>query len=145
MKTIKINCGKSIPDKFSGIAQWWNGDKCWYKKGNLHREDGPAIECSDGRKEWYKEGKLHRIDGPAMEYLDEIKTWYIEDNLYSPEDLSDLINSSFYLGKEKGQYNLEWLRFLAEEEIEKFPIIPRMKENKEFKNIFEKLEKIENK
>ena len=30
-----------------------NEDKFWYLNGNLHREDGPAIEWADGRKEWW--------------------------------------------------------------------------------------------
>ena len=44
------------------------GDKCWYKEGQLHREDGPAIEDVNGIKYWYKEGKLHRLNGPAIEF-----------------------------------------------------------------------------
>ena len=52
-----------------------NGSREWYdKKGELHREDGPAVEWNDGTKEWYRHGKLHRVDGPAIEYSDENKT-----------------------------------------------------------------------
>jgi len=145
MKTIKINFGEFIPSNFSGIVVFPDGKKEWYKEGEYHREDGPAIEYTSGLKYWYKEGNLHRIDGPAVEYINGRKEWWIEYNLYLPEDLSDLINSSFYLEKAKGQYNLEWLKFLTEEEIKEFPIIPGMKEDKEFKDIFEKLERIENK
>ena len=29
-----------------------NGDKFWYLNGKLHREDGPAIECTSGDKSW---------------------------------------------------------------------------------------------
>ena len=42
-----------------------NGNKYWYQNGELHREDGPAIERANGTKEWYQNGKLHREDGPA--------------------------------------------------------------------------------
>ena len=28
-----------------------NGPKYWYLNGELHREDGPAVECSDGTKD----------------------------------------------------------------------------------------------
>jgi hypothetical protein len=49
------------------------------------------------------------------------------------------------LGKEEGQYGLEWLRFLTENGIEEFPIIPRMKKYEDFKKIFNKLEEAENK
>ena len=30
-----------------------DGSKCWYLHGKFHREDGPAIEYSDGEKKWY--------------------------------------------------------------------------------------------
>jgi hypothetical protein len=44
------------------------GTKHWLLNGNLHREDGPAVECADGTKLWYLNGKRHREDGPAIEY-----------------------------------------------------------------------------
>ncbi len=34
------------------------------ERGELHREDGPAIEYTSGTKMWYQNGKLHREDGP---------------------------------------------------------------------------------
>ena len=33
-----------------------NGDKDWYLNGELHREDGPAVECDNGNKFWYLNG-----------------------------------------------------------------------------------------
>ena len=55
-----------------------SGVRCYYKKGTfiLHREDGPAIEHTNGRKEWYKDGKYHREDGPAVEWPDGSKFWF---------------------------------------------------------------------
>ena len=139
MKTIKVNPGDSIPVNFTGIAEYPNGTKCWHKEGKLHREDGPAIEFASGTKYWYKEGKYHRLDGPAVEYSDGTKEWWIEDNFYGSEELSNLINSSFFLGKERGRYNLEWLKFLTEKGIKEFPIIPGMELNVEFRQNFNKL------
>lgn len=51
-------------------------------KDQLHREDGPAIEMSNGNKYWYFEGKRHRADGPAIEYAPDSsgngnKHWYL--------------------------------------------------------------------
>lgn len=43
----------------------------------LHKEDGPAIEYTDGHKEWYINGELHRLDGPAIEWPDGGKSYYI--------------------------------------------------------------------
>jgi hypothetical protein len=55
------------------------GYKSWYLDGKRHREDGPAVEGSDGDKYWYLNGKLHREDGPAIEYSDGDKSWYLDD------------------------------------------------------------------
>jgi hypothetical protein len=144
MKTIKINSRNSIPNNFTGIAKYLDGSKEWYKEGKFHREDGPAIEFTNETKHWYKEGKLHRINGPAIELPDGTKFWFIEGNLYVPEKLSNLIDCYVYLGKEKGQYDLEWLKFLTEEGIQVFPIISGMEDYKNFKEIFKQLEGIEN-
>ena len=54
-----------------------NGDKCWYLNGKKHREDGPAIEYVYGSKLWYLNGKWHREDGPAIEYADGYKAWFL--------------------------------------------------------------------
>jgi hypothetical protein len=54
-----------------------NGAKGWYRNGLLHREDGPSIELADGTKGWHRNGKLHREDGPAEEYADGDKVWWI--------------------------------------------------------------------
>jgi len=56
--------------------EWTDGTKHWYKEGERHRLDGPACECSNGNKYWYKEGLLHRLDGPAVEHSDGTKSWY---------------------------------------------------------------------
>jgi len=58
-------------------------DKSWYNSnGKLHREDGPAVEYSDGTKKWYIDGKLHREDGPAIEDANETKYWYQNGELH---------------------------------------------------------------
>jgi hypothetical protein len=145
MKIIKLNYNDPIPTNFTGIVKYSDGSKEWHKEEKLHRLDGPAVEYPDGRKYWFKEGELHRLDGPAIEFVNRKKFWYIENNIYSPKKLSELINSSVYLGKEKGQYDLEWLKFLTENRIEEFPIMPGMKEYEDFKKVFETLEKMENK
>jgi len=54
-----------------------NGNKFWFKKGRIRRENAPAIKSIGGRW-WYKEGKLHRIDGPAIEYISGFEYWYYE-------------------------------------------------------------------
>jgi len=56
-----------------------DGNKSWRnEKGELHREDGPAEELSNGSQFWWINGLRHREDGPAMEYVASgIKHWYI--------------------------------------------------------------------
>lgn len=54
-----------------------SGGKYWYLNGQLHREDGPAIEYASGSKEWYLNGQKHRIDGPAIEFASGNKVWYL--------------------------------------------------------------------
>jgi len=39
------------------VTVYANGDRFWYLNGELHREDGPACEFSDGYKEWYFNGE----------------------------------------------------------------------------------------
>ena len=34
-----------------------DGTKRWFLKGKLHREDGPAVERSNGSKFWYLHGE----------------------------------------------------------------------------------------
>ena len=36
-----------------------NGDKEWWKDGQCHRLNGPAVEKSNGEKCWYIEGKKY--------------------------------------------------------------------------------------
>jgi len=53
------------------------GTKWWRLNGKLHREDGPAVEYTNGDREWYLNDKLHREDGPAFEGADGDKEWYL--------------------------------------------------------------------
>lgn len=45
--------------------------------GELHREEGPAIEYFTGEKFWYKKGKLHNSLGPAIERPDGYE-WHLD-------------------------------------------------------------------
>ena len=65
------------------VKVYKNGNKYWYQNGELHREDGPAMEYANGDKYWYKEGKYHRIDGPAVELANGDKYWYLDNIKYT--------------------------------------------------------------
>ena len=74
----------------------------WKFDGELHREDGPAAEWSDGSKLWYINGKLHREDGPAVEYANDSRYWYINGKELTEE-----------------QFNSRHVKELSMEEIER--------------------------
>ena len=70
--------------------EWADGDKRWYINGKLHRKDGPAYEGADGYKSWYINGKRHREDGPAIEYANGDKHWYLNGKRVSEQDVLNM-------------------------------------------------------
>ena len=70
--------------------EYASGTKEWYLNGKRHREDGPAIEWTSGAKEWWLNGDLHREDGPAIEYANGYKVWYLNSEEVNPETIVDL-------------------------------------------------------
>jgi hypothetical protein len=70
-----------------------NGHKVWRLNGQIHRQDGPAIEHAHRRRdvacnEWYLHGERHREDGPAIERSDGTKMWYLNGNKITHEEHS---------------------------------------------------------
>jgi hypothetical protein len=59
--------------------------------GKLHREDGPAVEHSNGNKCWYIDDRLHRADGPAIEWVNGYKEWWLEGIEYTEEEFNNKI------------------------------------------------------
>ena len=76
------------------VRVYTNGTKEWYLNGKLHREDGPAVECTVGTKSWYLNGKLHREDGPAIEWTDGTKSWYLNGRCYTEEEYNKELNNT---------------------------------------------------
>lgn len=71
------------------------GSVRWYREGTsiCHREDGPAIEYTDGTKFWYINNARHRVDGPAIEWANGTKCWYLNGVQLTEEEFSKKINS----------------------------------------------------
>ena len=69
------------------------GTKFWGNpEGDLHREDGPAVEFAHGRcKEWWLNGKLHRLDGPAIDISNGHKEWYINGEELTEEEHAERV------------------------------------------------------
>ena len=63
-----------------------NGNRYWYLNGQLHREDGAAIEYAYGSRCWYLNGELHREDGPACEFTYGTREWWLNDVEYTEEE-----------------------------------------------------------
>lgn len=63
-KIIFINFWYNSPKNYTGKAKLCDG-VAWYKNGNLHRDDEPAIVYDSGTKYWCINGLNHRLSGPA--------------------------------------------------------------------------------
>ena len=63
-----------------------DGTKMWYLHGELHREDGPAVERATGAKMWYLHDELHREDGPAVEHADGRRFWFLSGHEVTEEE-----------------------------------------------------------
>ena len=57
-----------------------------YVNGELHRDNGPAVEWASGSKEWWFNGEYHRVDGPAMELANGRKEWLFHGKHYGSND-----------------------------------------------------------
>ena len=68
--------------------EWAHGDKTWWLNGQRHRLDGPAVEYANGDKAWFLNGQRHRLDGPALERSDGDKYWYLNDIEYTEEEFN---------------------------------------------------------
>ena len=66
----------------------------WYINNELHRTDGPAIECADGTRSWWVNGQRHRTDGPAIEWTDGTFGWFLYDEQYTFDEWINLIDAS---------------------------------------------------
>lgn len=69
------------------------GNRVWLLHNKIHREDGPALEYSDGTKEWYVNGYRHREDGPAVEW-DDGTLWYLNGVRLHFDDWCDTLGIS---------------------------------------------------
>jgi hypothetical protein len=73
-------------------VEYTDGDKEWFINGALHREDGPAFEYANDGNAWYINGKLHREDGPAIEYANGGNAWYINGEELTEKEFNTRMN-----------------------------------------------------
>ena len=74
-------------------VEFADGAKCWWLYGKPHRVDGPAFEEVNGTKEWWLNGKYHREDGPAREYANGTKEWWVNDIRISKEEFTNKVKN----------------------------------------------------
>ena len=71
-----------------GTVRYYN------EQGQLHNENGPAIESPGVTLQWYNNGNRHRLNGPAIEHASGLKYWYYNNKhikCYSQEEFERLI------------------------------------------------------
>ncbi|MDP2696414.1 MAG: hypothetical protein Q8O87_04190 [bacterium] len=78
----------------------------WRLDGERHRDDGPAVEWSNGTKSWYINGKCHREDGPAVEGFAGDKWWYLNGKRLSEEKFNIQMKSKPI--RTKHEDRVEW-------------------------------------
>jgi hypothetical protein len=84
MNVLKIMYWFEIPEDYTGIVVY-HSNRYYYLNGITHRDDGPAVELSNGDRYWYLNGKRHRVNGPAVECSNGDKYWYL-NNVYYPQE-----------------------------------------------------------
>ena len=91
-KIVLSNCTEWRNEKWElhredGPAiEYSDGCESWYQNGELHREGGPALEYPSGTVLWYQNGLLHRADGPAVENVNGDQEWYINGEIVTEEE-----------------------------------------------------------
>ena len=78
MKKIKIEDRSFLPQNYSGIVEYPNGEKVWYKDGLVHSYNNkPAVIGIFGTRYWFENGEIHRgNDKPAIVYINGRRAWY---------------------------------------------------------------------
>jgi len=77
----------------SKLTVYDNGNKSWeLPNGKFHREDGPAVEYSNGSKQWWLNGLRHRENGPAVE-LSSGKEWWLNGKNYTEQEYKNKMRS----------------------------------------------------
>ncbi len=91
-KEGKIHRDNDLPAAIDPVY----GIKYWYKNGEKHRENYPAVVYKNGNTIWYKNDKKHRINGPAVDWKN-TKRWYVNG-----EDITDVIK--YYMNRYQISY-----------------------------------------
>ena len=90
-RTVWYNLKGYVHRENGPAIEYTNGSKFWYLNDKFHRVDGPAVENTNGTKEWFLNGKRHRLYGPVIEYPTGYKKWFINGEELTREEFNKLI------------------------------------------------------
>src|ERR1700691_543947 len=85
MEILKIDIWCNLPENYTGIVDYHDGDIHYYLNGLHHRVDGPAVIYTNGLIVYYLNGILHREDGPAIIYSDGRMYYFLNDKNITEE------------------------------------------------------------
>jgi hypothetical protein len=71
------------------------GGNRWFYNGQKHRIGGPAVTHEDGTTEWWEHGARHRIDGMAIENSQGGGRWFYRGKFVeceNQEEFERLVN-----------------------------------------------------
>lgn len=88
--------GDELKRLLTGTVVRDNGDRYWYKNGQLHRDgDQPSKIDANGGQYWYKNGLRHRDgDQPAMVCSNGDQCWYKNGLLHRDGDLPAIVRAN---------------------------------------------------
>lgn len=72
-------------------VEYANGTKEWCQNGLHHRDNGPAFITARGTRKWAINGRLHRTDGPAIEWSDGGREWWVGGVKYTEQEYYALL------------------------------------------------------
>lgn len=77
------------------IETYFHATRIWMTINNRisNREDGSAVEWSDGTKQWWINGKLHRLDGPAVEWINGTKAGWVNGKKVTRSDREGVLHN----------------------------------------------------
>ena len=58
-----------------------NGNECWYRNDEWHKDDAPAVLDSSGYELWFKYNNRHRKNAPALIFPDGDEIWVNNDRI----------------------------------------------------------------
>ena len=78
-----------LPESVREELQAIGAGRSWYRDGQRHRDDGPAVVWANGRQEWWRDGQRQRDDGPAVVWADGCQEWHRNGQLHRDDGDDD--------------------------------------------------------